>query len=181
MKTALIIILYDSITNSVFESQVLAPLVEHEAPHRPVIIVSYERSMPPKHTILKVNLAHRNISLIILRRFGPLDLLLHWLYAQQLIRLLSPYTYYELRARGPFAGNIALRAIAHYRRDARCTKLTIQARGLAAEEFRWTHRTRWSIARKIYYRLLQKLERFVYTKAGTPDAKIKQQLSQPQL
>jgi hypothetical protein len=82
--------------------------------------------------------------------------------AYQLKKFLSRFEQYELLARGPLAGFICLRAL-----DAnKCRQITIQARGLLAEEYAYTHRHE----KNKFNRLLQfcrkrqfyMLEKYVY-------------------
>lgn len=160
MKTPLIVIVYDSIHNSVFEGQVLAPLVTHEAPHRPVIIISYETKKPAEHLLLKINLAHPNISLIIFKRWPLFDKLTSMHNVSQLSRFLRPLAAYTLRARGPIAGNIALKA-----KTANCHQLTIQARGLLAEEYAFSNRTSYTLLKKIYHFFFARYEKETYQAA----------------
>lgn len=167
MKSPLIVIIYDSIYNSVFESQVLQPLIQHTASHQPVIIVSYEKVQPDSPQILKINLAHPNISLIILKRWPLIDKINSLHNVLQLQKILKPLTMYSMLARGPIAGSIALKA-----KTAACLSLTIQARGLLAEEYAFTHRRSFTILKKIYYHLFKRFEINSYQKAIKKQATI---------
>lgn len=160
MKTPLIVLVYDSIHNSVFESQVLAPLVNHEAPNRPVIIISYETQTPPEHLLLKINLTHPNISLIIFKRWRLFDKITCMHNVHQLRTFLKKLPAYALRARGPIAGNIALKA-----KTANCLQFTLQARGLLAEEYAFSNRSSYTLFKQLYYKLFLRYEKQTYQQA----------------
>jgi hypothetical protein len=131
-----IIVIYDSITNSVFASQVLQPALTalDARDYARIIIISYE-----PHTISDAKLAQciptrADLQLIIIRRRLPFVGSPMLAYAAlRLRRILRQHTAYDLLARGPIAGWIALKA-----RTAQCTSLIIQARGLLAQEYAYT-------------------------------------------
>lgn len=133
----LIFLLYDSITNSVFESQVLEPLVQHKKKHGiDVRIITYEQKQLPAHLLKKIR--QLDIELYIIKR-GPF-ICKELLYKEinQCANLLERYPQLEIKARGPIAGYIALQSLAQLH-DA---TLTIQARGLLAEEYGYVYQDR---------------------------------------
>ena len=151
----LLVIIYDGIANSVFQSQVLAPLKErldHDQ-NLQATLISFERSLP-RHLSFTT---HSRLTLIIARRFrffGTLSLWPSILQLQKLIKKIQPD---EVLARGPLAGYVALKSF-------KTTPLTIQARGLCAEEYRFTH-NKPSILNALHnymYKKLDSLERNVY-------------------
>jgi len=161
MKSPLVVVIYDSITNSVFEGQVLQPLLVKHAPYRSVIIVSYEQTRPSEHAILKINLSHQNISLIIFER-TTFDKCTTWRNARQLRSLLSTFNNYELFARGPLAARTALRA-----RTSSCIRSIIQARGLLAHEYAYNIQPeQWTLLKRVYYYLFDILEKRIYQNAA---------------
>lgn len=120
-----IFILYDSITNSVFESQVLSPLIKSGNKWH---IISFEKDLvtPPIHP-------HISFTLFKKKRFWCT-----WSLRTAINNVhtyLTQYATYHIISRGPFAGYIALHAATN-----NCKKITIQARGLAAQEYAYTHK-----------------------------------------
>lgn len=133
-----VFVIYDSITNSVFASQVFKPLVDHleqnQAAH--VTLISYEYDQLSENRTAPYR-QHPRLSLIIMQRtrfYGIYGLM----YAARSLRsILTSLPSYRMTARGPLAGIIATRAI-----TPACSHLVIQARGLAAQEYRYTHQSR---------------------------------------
>lgn len=123
----LIVIVTDSITNTVFPGQVLAPL-EKICQERTVHLISFEPS--PR----AITMTHDHIRLTFLKRMPFVGSLTIAYGARLLKKILEEYPFFEIRARGPLAGAMARRIL-----DDRCRKLTIQARGLLAEEYRYAH------------------------------------------
>lgn len=129
--TPLIFVLYDSITNSVFESQV-QQLLQKKAqknPYRPIHLVTFERTIQEKH----FNTA--SIRITYLKRIPFIGTITIMYAARQLAAFLRSFPEYHLIARGPIAGLIAKKA---YTTRA-CKSLIIQARGLLADEYAYTH------------------------------------------
>lgn len=127
-STPLIFILYDGIENSVFQGQVVQPLLQYkqQAPQVPISLVSYENK--PHHDDM-MRLSSLGINLVVLPKNK------WWLSSRLLRTVLDQFSSYKLIARGPLAGFLALQAYD----KKKCTTLTIQARGLLAEEYRYTH------------------------------------------
>lgn len=166
----LVFVLYDSINNAVFQSQVLAPLLSmlQESNNLEISLVSFEKTaIPPEELIHKIP-AHDNLHVIMYQRppfIGKLGL---WIGVWQLYRLLKKSTYHEIIARGPLAGWIATHALermAHkqpekLRSDSpiKIPTLMIQARGLCAEEYRYAHISQSvSWLKKQYHQIIFKL------------------------
>lgn len=142
-----IFILYDSINNSVFKSQVLNPLINSGLHWHIISFESHNVTPPTDH----------NITYTLLRRNR------YWCTwslrsaIKQVRSLLMHYVSYQLTARGPFAGYIALHAATQS-----CTSITIQARGLVAQEYAYTHKHRWWPWHHVRIYLLHHLESIVY-------------------
>jgi len=135
----IIYVLYDSITNSVFESQVLTPLLVKKCP---VYIISFERDDSYQHVLERLKFPS-SLTISIIKRTGCFKLK----FAQLLTQKLSSFGHYRLIARGPLAALLCWYAL----NSQQCTHFTIQARGLLAQEFRYTHRDAiWY--KKIWYR-----------------------------
>lgn len=143
-----ICILYDSIANSVFVSQVLAPLINSGLRWHVISFESNQVTIPE----------HPNITFTILPRTR------YWCTwslrkAVKAVRtLLADHTNYRIIARGPFAGYIALNAA-----TTACTHITIQARGLVAQEYAYAHAHIFFALRYARTWILQRLEHAVYS------------------
>ncbi|MBU1007583.1 glycosyltransferase [Candidatus Dependentiae bacterium] len=126
-------LLFDSIKNSVFHSQVLVPLIAclNENKKLTITIVSFERKNFSLKTIQKIIPEHSRLNIIIKKK----PLLISTLSLRPCVRSLKKFLrrnpFSHILARGPFAGWIALRV------PIPNIPVTIQARGLAAEEFRY--------------------------------------------
>ena len=162
MQKNLIFILYDSINNSVFQSQVFQPLTKliEKNLHKQITIVSFEdfrlkNFKPPFHPKINFILARK------LPFFGRFS----FFYAQkQLEKIFKKLEYQKIIVRGPLAGFIALKTIKKLKIK---TELIVQARGLCAEEFRFAIKYQNKtflnkILQKIIYKSFFKIEQFVY-------------------
>ena len=140
-----VFIVYDSIHHSIFEGQVLAPLLKklNAGLYANIHIISFEEELS-----LTVLAAHKKFSIIDPRititlfkrpRFIAQSFL--WQQSLQLKKILKKISgHYELSARGPLAGIIAKQAATKF-----CAILTVQARGLLAEEHAYTHKNSYGI------------------------------------
>ncbi|HJM68375.1 MAG TPA: hypothetical protein QGF02_00355 [Candidatus Babeliales bacterium] len=154
-------IITDSVTNSVFEGQVLAPILNklEQDTELNIILFSFEArtltheqkiTLNNKHPRLKVKLFYRP------RFWGRFTLNVCILSFRHTIRKLESYT---ITTRGPLAGWIALQGMS----DA-CSNVTIQARGLLAEEYWYANSREW-LKLPIHwfrYRQFKSLEQIVY-------------------
>lgn len=159
----LIYILYDSINNTIFAGQIWRLLLTKIA-HQPklqIILISFERQ------IIQHDYFHPNIKIIQIKRLrylGQISLFFDFLRLKTQIKPIISKPY-QIIARGPFAGFIALKLFKKYQD----LKLTIQARGLAAEEYRYTHKNTYrntnflnNFLVKLRYLQLFNLEKQVY-------------------
>ncbi|MBI2774758.1 hypothetical protein HYX58_02015 [Candidatus Dependentiae bacterium] len=128
----LLFVTYDGIRNSVFESQVLEPLKKFQKNHPDcsIHIISFERT--PK----KFESYRPPFELTVLKKFPYVGKLSLIPAIAQLKKILKKYTEYSLIARGPLAGYICKQAA----QKTGCVDLTIQARGLLAEEYAFAHK-----------------------------------------
>lgn len=166
MQVPLIAVIYDGMNNSVFESQVLQPLInmKQKEPHRPVWLISFESDV---HVPVPERLAAHGLHCMRYKKIPFVGRFSLRIAAYQLKKFLLRFEQYELLARGPFAGFICVHAMDHDAlRTNRCTQITIQARGLLAEEYAYTHRHE---THKLMYllhlwrkRQLYMLEKYVY-------------------
>ena len=157
----LVVILYDSITNSVFESQVVIPLIRKHSVHTPITIISFEKKPIPQEILSRITTTYPTITLLILKRFPLVNTINLYIDSLRVKKILRPYKHnkYTLQARGPLAGFIALAAynLPH------CTTIIIQARSLLAEEYRFSNPTMSLVARYRYW-LFKSIETAVYQK-----------------
>ncbi|MEX0848622.1 MAG: hypothetical protein WD055_00150 [Candidatus Dependentiae bacterium] len=151
---SLIVIIYDGIANSVFESQVLQPLIrqKQQTPYLDIHIVSFEK---------QTTVGTPNINGINFHIFKKYPFVHHMALIPAIIKLrrfLTSFTDYQLLARGPFAGYIA-----HKSATSTCCSVTIQARGLVAEEYRYTiENSRLTLIQTYRYKQFLHLEKKVY-------------------
>jgi hypothetical protein len=165
MNVAHIMVIYDGIENSVFEGQVVQPLITHRAQHptQQIVLISFERH-PKKATLAKTEAMLKTyaITLLILKKYPLITWVPLLLATRQLKKVLSSTGNCRLLARGPLAGYICLKTL----NPAQGTTLTIQARGLLAEEYALSTRhvtglVTWYHSYKL--RLFKRIEKFVYT------------------
>ncbi len=169
----LIILLYDSVTNSVFESQVLKPYAAlvRSGLYTSMTIISYEnRDFFTKHQVQEctesiINAHDIPINVHFLERpsfFGIFSL--HPLI-KPLHQLLSSYPEHTLIARGPLSAYLA-----HHAQSTTTQKITLQARGLLYEEYRLAHRHASVLLKPLHYlRAYQykKLEQYAYQQTNS--------------
>ena len=174
----LLMVVYDGVSNSVFESLVLAPakkkitsgLFSH------IDIISFETDYSAACNVVKKFECH-GISILIFRRlpiFGMWSLLVQ---APMLARRLLSSWYDEICTRGPLAAYVLRYAISWFvlpLQSGWCVPIVIQARGLAADEARFSHRegaAQGMIKKFIFFiklSTLQSIEAQVYQKSFWP-------------
>ena len=133
--TTLAFIIYDGITNSVFASQVLQPLlnIKQENPDQKIVLISFEKKKQSLKNISAIE--QQDINLIISKKY-PFIGVKTLSYAITLLRkVLTDIPRYQIIARGPQAGWLAL----HAANPHHCKAITIQARGLLAQEYAYVH------------------------------------------
>ena len=175
----LVFVIYDGIQNSVFQSQILQPLLKRldENPVLHITLISYERNSFSYQTMASIIPALDRFDVIIARRMpflGRASLLQATRTMRKMLEMLSPD---YCIARGPLAGYVVLKAYSHLLLRARrggvalhdrvLPPVVVQARGLAAEEFRYTkmYRNIGPINKIIFwglYGMLRKVEEIVY-------------------
>ena len=145
-----IFVIYDSIHHSIFEGQVLAPLLKqlNADIYTNIHIVSFEETVSPAvlATHKKFSTVNPRITLTLFKRPRFIFQTLLWQQSLQLKKILRTYKQsYQLCARGPLAGIIAKQAITPL-----CTAVTIQARGLLAEEHSYTYKNSKGTAAQLH-------------------------------
>jgi len=137
-KSSMLVIVYDSVTNSVFESQVYAPLIAmHEAGIAKEITIATFESNPAAAGRAIGPLKHPAIRFLVLKRLPLVSRATLLLAAAQLFAVTRDRTYTVVRARGPLAGVIGQWLGWFFWLTGKRTRLVVQARGLCAEEFRF--------------------------------------------
>ena len=162
----LVFIIYDSIHHSIFEGQVLAPLLKQLKAqlHSTVHIISFEETLSPSVLAAhkKYSTIDPRITITLFKRPRFIAELFLWQQIFQLKKILKKITgHYQLSSRGPLAGSIAKKAATRS-----CTLLTIQARGLLAEEHSYTHKNSKGIRATVHAlrtRQLYYVEKNAYT------------------
>lgn len=153
-----IVIIQDSIFNSVFTSQIIQPLQGYiqKNPKSHVTIISFEKGIITAEKIKET--IPQEFTFIQLRKKPFLGLWSLICSVTALKRLLSTFQNYDIIARGPIAGYLAVQA-----RTIHCKKIVIQARGLLAEEYGYTHKESsnlpsrlWHATRQELYHILEK-------------------------
>ncbi|MGC2310443.1 MAG: hypothetical protein WA432_02380 [Candidatus Babeliaceae bacterium] len=157
MPDALIVLIYDSIENSVFESQVLIPLQLHYA-HKKLMVISFERIIPKKSAeFLQKKYPH--IHFIFFKRFPFIVPFFLYYDVWRVKHFLRRFKAYELRARGPLAGFIAGKLA----RGKKCVACLIQIRGLLAQEYVYTHAQKMHTLHIMRTKMFERLERKAYS------------------
>lgn len=172
-------VIYDSIENSVFESQVRDPLLNMLANHAhcEITLVSFEKETLSQKSIRSLIPIHDRLHFILAHKFPFIGKLSLYPAIEQLKRILAQIPCDSIMARGPLAGLIVLRTLrkrcltknfSTCAEDCLCLpRVTIQARGLAAEEYRFAYASEKSIVKRFMrnylYRELEKIEREVYS------------------
>jgi len=171
-------IVYDGIENSVFESQVLYPLLTQlqQNSNLQITLVSFEKKRPPNEFIIKTIPAHERLHFVLCRRFPFFGNISLKLATFQFKKLLKITTFNHITARGPLAGHVVLHALTKYAKKnnfqhaERLPSVTIQARGLCAEEYRYSLKEiHANFFKKMYHKFLytqlNNLETTVYRNA----------------
>jgi len=162
----LLVVIYDGMTNSVFQSQVLAPLLDRMRQDQSLAItlISFERALISPLALERIVPQATGITVHQYRRppfLGTLSLLLGgW----QLGTLLKKTAYDTILARGPLAGWLVQWALERLEKKP---ALTVQARGLGGEEYRYAHlRGEQALMKRWYhtwrYTMLKQIEAAVY-------------------
>jgi len=162
MANELIVVIYDSITNSVFESQVAKPLSAHYQEYSHIIIVSFEVQEVSANVLKLLQENYPRLKFVLYKRcifFGRISLL----GCVFLLRtLLKNYSTVDFLARGPQAGFIAYWA----RRKNKQEQLIIQARGLLAQEYLYINQQQAVLSSSIMQKICNLIkEKFVKLRA----------------
>jgi len=184
--------MYDGIQNSVFSSQVLEPLLARLTKDKSleITLISFEKEEISVHELLQRIPACDRLHLIIGKKlpfFGRWTLLFA---AYQLKCILQRLSFDHILARGPLAGFITLWALEKNSKKLSqdfiddMPEVTIQARGLCAEEYRYEKHSRpkkklvgfknpvQDLIYRFMYNSLKNIEFLVYNKANSENVTI---------
>ncbi|MBT4594865.1 hypothetical protein HOD08_03225 [bacterium] len=151
-------IVCDGVSNSVFKSQVCAPLIKwlDEDESRTAALVTFERQ--PKDVDLKNLPGHSRLEYFVERSYPFFGRWTLWGAVLKFRKVVERFSPTMIVARGPLAGYVAMKAKVK-------SNLVVQARGLCAEEYRFTHsrgsKLKWTM-RKPFVWMLKQLEKKVY-------------------
>lgn len=168
----LVYVIYDGIENSVFQSQVLTPILnevnQNEDLH--VTFTCFEKHIPKQEDLTKAFEKHERINFVFLHRYPFLGKLSLTPAISNFTKLLKTLNFDQITARGPLAGYIVLRTLSKIKNFD--TPVVIQARGLCAEEYRYSNKKNilaniknlgfkilWN---KLIFKSLLKIEKYVY-------------------
>lgn len=167
-----VFVAYDGIENSVFQSQVLQPIMKELelSPNLEVTLISFESKKLKNSKLLKLIPAHDRLNIVLCRKIPFIGRASLWFAVYQLMRILKQIDFTQVTARGPLAGYILLSALswAHISNESHVgLSIIVQARGLCAQEYRYTYqneqphfwRTWW---RHFVFNRLEAIERSVY-------------------
>lgn len=168
----LMMVIFDGIDNSVFQSQVLSPLLKEieDQKNLEVTLVSFELKEYPAVELIQKIPSHDRLHVILCPRTRFLGHLGLWISSYYFRKMIKSIPLQKIIARGPLAGWIVLNFIKKLylnEQHEEGIEIIIQARGLAAEEYRyecennqkkWFHR----YIQNWYYAVLQCLEYEVY-------------------
>lgn len=133
MKHLEIFVIHDGIENSVFPGQVLQPLREKlfKNPDLQILLITFERGKPSLEFLKCIS----GLRIKLFKKYIFLGRLSLHPAVWQLKNVLKKYKNFTITARGPMAGWICLKALGKKTENV----LTVQARGLLAEEYKFVH------------------------------------------
>ena len=154
-------IIFDGIENSVFVSQVLQPLLNllKEDNNIEITLISFEKKRPSNEFLINLIPAHDRLHFVLCRKlsfWGKSSLLLPYL---QLLNLFEIIPIEKIITRGPLAGWITIKALKKtLKQNLNKISITIQARGLCAEEYRFANQyVKTNFLKKLF-------QKFIYNK-----------------
>ncbi|MCB9493080.1 MAG: hypothetical protein H6679_02280 [Epsilonproteobacteria bacterium] len=177
-ENRLLVLVYDGINNSVFQSQVFQPLVEQCRENRNLVVtlVSFENESILPCVLAQLEQHGIAIEVKIFKRPRFVGILSLWPAVLRVAHLLCSKRYDRILARGPLAGYIAFKglSLAQKKPSLRGYSPTVmvQARGLCAQEYWFAHMHASAglvhkLIRSCMYKSLARLERKVYAAAYT--------------
>ena len=139
-----VFVVYDGIENSVFQSQVLQPLMKELelSSNLEVTLISFETKKLRNSKLLKLIPAHDRLNVVLCRKIPFIGKASLWFAVYQLMSILKQIDFTQVTARGPLAGYILLSALswAHISNESLLgLSIILQARGLSAQEYRYTY------------------------------------------
>jgi len=163
----LLFVIYDGIENSVFQSQVLKPLLDRlkENTEIKITLVSFETHKKTNKTIFSIIPAHPRLRVVMYQRIPFVSKSTLWFGVYQLKKHVKIHHYDDIIARGPLAGFISIKALNSA--SNKPSTVMVQARGLCAQEYRYAHlKTKQRFYKKYLhqwiYQALEKTEHEVF-------------------
>lgn len=145
---------YDGVDATIFQGQVLTPLIKRlqDDPNLQIILISFEYQIQPFQELENL---HPRLTIKIVRKLSFCGTLSLWPQIYQLKKIITLYQPTDIIARGLLAGYIA-----------QCSSsqiITIQIRGLLSQEYAYLHNCSWKHpVHKMKLLLYQQLEKTVY-------------------
>ena len=174
----LLFIIYDGIQNSVFQSQVLHPILKRlkEKENLEITLVSFEQKMIPQNLLEKLIPAHDRLHVVIFKRLPICFKLTLYFAVAQLKKLLQSTPIEHIITRGPLAGWVAMTTLQMLSKSKNhhldsAYSFTVQARGLCSEEFRYTIKhSKQPFLKKLFYHywfnVYETIEHDVYSQSN---------------
>ena len=158
-------VVYDGIKNSVFQSQVLAPLLNEldERTDLNIKLVCFEKDLAEAKQFATTLNINPRLELIFFKKypfFGKPSMMYAIKCFRGYLKIDSPD---QIIARGPLAGYIVLKALSNKFN----IPTIVQARGLCAEEYRYSVQKTKGAIKKIWdefiFKSMGKIEHYVYS------------------
>lgn len=168
-RKRIVFVIYDGICNSVFHGQVLVPILRllDENKDAEVTLISFEKSKLSEELIQQIIPKHNRFNFIKCYKLPFLGKISLWYCYAQLASILKKVYSDCIVARGPLAGWIVAKFFNKFSNIV--SEVIIQARGLAAEEYRFANSIKsCSFMRctfnKFMYKQYERIEQEVYQK-----------------
>ncbi|MFH0898409.1 MAG: hypothetical protein V1855_02430 [bacterium] len=140
-KNKILFVIYDGIENSVFQSQVLKPLLISldQNQQLEITLISFETHRVSQKILAKVIPAHPRFHFVMFQRIAFCSSVTLWIALYHLRRFLKNHYFDTVICRGPLAGYLALQGFKMLPSEHQPHEVIIQARGLCAQEYRYAH------------------------------------------
>ncbi len=181
----IIFLLYDGVKNSVFQSQVLKPLLDEleKNINMQISIVSFEKNIPSQNSIEKLFGKNERLNFIFFTRQPFWGIFSLMPAVRKFKNFLKSNNVNQIIARGPMAGYIVLETLLKLKKLK--TPILVQARGLCAEEYRYSHKNIKNFLQKVIdlflFKSFYKIENFVYNSSKTKNFNLKIEAVSPAL
>ncbi len=168
-KKKLLFVIYDGIENSVFQSQVLKPLLASlkQDVDLEITLVSFESRRLSGSLITSLIPAHPRLHFVMFGRLPFFSTISLWLALYHMKRFFKGQHFDTVMCRGPLAGYVALHCLKMLPEQSQPDNVIVQARGLCAQEYRYAYLKGQHIFFKRWlhawiYQALENVERDVF-------------------